>query len=233
MCKKRILVILLLTIPVLSFAEVSIGLNFNVVSPQLEFKENLDRLGYGIAFDVITNRSNSPLRIGASLGFGVYGSQTRQEPFSTTIPDVTVDVTTTNNILFGHLMMQIKLSHGFIQPYVEGLWGFHYLFTDTKIEDVDNEFEEVASSTNLSDFTSSYGLGSGLMFRLMDNINFDSRRDQRGSLYLDCKVRYLVGGEAEYLKEGSIRRENGKVTYDKIKSSTELMTFHIGLVLEF
>jgi len=46
-------------------------------------------------------------------------------------------------------------------------------------------------------------------------------------------MRYIIGGEAEYLKKGSIRRENSKVSYDIIKSKTDLLTAQIGVALEF
>jgi len=37
-----------------------------------------------------------------SLGFLVYGSETREESFSITVPDVLLNVTTTNNIFLCH-----------------------------------------------------------------------------------------------------------------------------------
>jgi len=46
-------------------------------------------------------------------------------------------------------------------------------------------------------------------------------------------MRYIIGGEAEYLKEGSITFEDLNVYYDVSKSKTDLMTAHIGLAFEF
>ena len=73
----------------------------------------------------------------------------------------------------------------------------------------------------------SYGGGAGLLILLTKDLG-----DVKG-LYLDLKVRYIYGGEAEYLKEGSITIQNGRAYYDVIKSKTDLMTFHIGVMAFF
>jgi hypothetical protein len=54
-----------------------------------------------------------------------------------------------------------------------------------------------------------------------------------GSLYLDLKARYLFGSEAEYLKEGSVIVENGRVTYDVSRSKTDLLQIHLGVMAYF
>ena len=46
--------------------------------------------------------------IGADLAFMIYGSETRQEPFSLTIPDVTVEVETSNNIVLLHALARLQ-----------------------------------------------------------------------------------------------------------------------------
>lgn len=50
---------------------------------------------------------------------------------------------------------------------------------------------------------------------------------------LDLRCRYIDGGEAEYLKKGSIRRVDGKTSYDVMKSRTDMLLFTLGLVLSF
>jgi len=55
--------------------------------------------------------------------------------------------------------------------------------------------------------------------------------DDVGSLYLDLKARYLFGSEAEHLKEGSVKLENGRVTYDVSKSKTDLFQIYLGIVI--
>lgn len=209
------------------------GLNFSLLSPQGEFKKNVDRFGFGLAGNFKYDFTRLPFSTGVGLGFGIYGSETRDEPFSSTIPDVMVEVQTTNNILFGHLILQFKPFKGTFQPYLEGLYGFNYLFTETNINDVDEEFDEVTSSKNLSDFTSSYGFGIGLMLRLVDNIQMGEQQERTGQVFLDFKIKNLTGGKAEYLKEGSIHREGQSVTYDISRSNTDLLTYQLGVVFGF
>ena len=219
----------LLIQPALAQTNFQGGLNFMAGFPQGEFKDNLDENGYGLAGEFLYSPSISPLGIGVSLGFMNYGEESRREPFSTTIPDVEVEVKTTNNIVMGHLLLRAQVKQGPIRPYAEGLVGFNYLFTETKIEDVDDE-EEIASSTNLDDGVFSYGAGGGVMLRLYTG---KVKKTKTLSILLNLGVRYILGGEAEYLKEGSIKRVNGRVVFDKIKSKTDLLTARFGVAVEF
>ena len=57
--------------------------------------------------------------------------------------------------------------------------------------------------------------------------------EEINSLFLDLKVRYLFGSEAEYLKEGSVVVDNGNVIYNVSKSKTDLITVNIGVVAYF
>lgn len=209
------------------------GINFALGFPQEEFERNVDNTGFGIGLDFTVAPSLSPVSFGGSFGFLIYGSETRQEPFSTTIPDVTVEVETQNSILQGHLLMRLQPNSGFVRPYIDGLLGFNYLFTQTEIKD-DSFGEEIASSTNFDDFAFSYGAGGGFMIRVYDGPAHKGLIPAKvPTVLIDLRIRYLKGGEAEYLKEGSIGREAGRVFYDVSKSETDLITSHIGVVLEF
>jgi len=202
--------------------------------PQGEFKDNVDRIGYGVSGEFLYSFGPTPVKIGASLGFLIYGRETREEPFSTTIPDVTVDVTTSNNVLLGHFLIRLQPRVGPIRPYLDGLVGFNYLFTQTKIESQEGQDQDIATSTNFDDFAFSYGGGGGIMIKVYDGTK--KRKPSKGGLtavLVDARVRYLKGSEAEYLKEGSIGREDTEVTYDVIKSNTDLLTVQIGAIFEF
>ncbi|NOZ56938.1 MAG: hypothetical protein GXO73_09165 [Calditrichaeota bacterium] len=203
--------------------------------PQHEFKENVDRVGAGLSLKLEGGPASVPVAFGLSGGFMVYGSETRREPFSTTIPDVTVEVQTTNNLAFGHFYIKTGPRRGFFRPYVAGLVGFHYLFTQTKIQDVDEPDKEVASSTNFSDTAFSYGFAAGMQFRVHESVkkNPETGKEQRVRVFVDVQGKFLRGGEAEYLKEGSIRRENGKVAYDVSRSETDLFLLEIGVTVGF
>lgn len=207
------------------------GAHFMLGFPQGKFKDNVDRIGGGISGEFLGSLRPVPIKIGLSVGFLIYGSETREEPFSTTIPDVTVDVTTTNNILLGHLLLRVQPVKGVFRPYVDGLLGFNYLFTQTKIE---SGQLQVAESTNFDDFAFSYGGGTGIMIKVYDGTRKKKTKDFRlAAVLIDARVRYLKGSKAEYLQEGSIRREGTEVIYDVTESSTDLLTVQIGAIAEF
>ncbi|MGA9116787.1 MAG: hypothetical protein WB626_08435 [Bacteroidota bacterium] len=206
------------------------GFHFLAGFPAGEFKTNITRNGYGISGQIGYAPAENPFFVGLEFAYANYGSETRTERFSTTIPDVLVDVNTDNNIVLGDLQLRLQPNTGFFRPYLEGAVGFNYLFTETTIKNRGGAGEEVASSTNFDDFAFQYGGGGGMMFRVYES---DDPTEGLQEVLVDVRVRYLMGGEAEYLKEGSIRRENGQVAYDVLSSKTNLMTLQIGAALRW
>ena len=204
------------------------GANFMVGVPQGAFRQNIEKPGFGVDMFGVYHLKRLPFGIGADFGFITYGTSRRNEPFNPNIPEVTVRVSTSNNITFGHLMARIQPSHGTIQPYVDGLVGVSYLFTQSRVTD-DQELNEIASSTNFEDVAFSGGIAAGTKIRLTEIIDQETGRKTR--LYLDLRVRYIRGGEAEYLKEGSITVENGQMLFESNYSRTDLMTFNLGFTL--
>ena len=239
---KKFIAIAISLYSVILFADnTQAGINFIFGIPQGEFRDNVDRFGYGIGGH-LAYQPNDVFAIGGALGILSYGNQTRQEPFSYTIPDVTVDVTTSNNFLFGHIIAQIGAPIGYVKPYIEGHFGFNYLWTDTKIESNESSDSdgEIATSTNFEDFTFAYGTGGGLMVNLYENkyskklLHHNKNNRELDKVYIDIKTIYTFGGTAEYLKEGSIHRDgNGTVEYDISKSKTDLLTVQVGVGFEF
>ena len=230
-----ILIIFIFSVDVSNAQKFQGGINFMLGFPQGEFRDNVDDVGFGLGGFFGVSPSGGPLMFGAEFGFLIYGMESRKEPFSTTIPDVTVDVETSNNIVLGHLFLRLQSPVGKFRPYVEGLVGFNYLFTRTTIKNESLTNDEVASSTNFDDATMSYGTGGGVLIRVYDG-RYKKRTEGRKEIdgvFIDFRVRYFSGGEAEYLKEGSIRRPNSQVEYDVEKSRTDLLTFHLGVVLSF
>jgi len=234
MSKLRLLSIALITLYFVNtgYSQVDLGLNAMLGLPQGEFKENIDNVGFGLAchFSWSPNRS-VPFSVGLNLGFLTYGSKTKRVPFSTTIPGVTVDLTESNNLVNFHVLFKIIPQAGKFRPYLEGLFGGAYLYTESKIENA-SKGEEIASSTNFSDWAWSYGAGGGMMIWV-----YEGKDDVSGRplpIYLDIKARYLLGSRAEYLKEGSIRNiGGGNVAYDVLKSTTDMLSIHLGAVIFF
>jgi hypothetical protein len=208
----------------------TLGGSFMLGSPQGEFRENVDRLGYGFQIHgtLWTPGKLRPFTVGLNLGYMVYGEESSSRPLSYTIPDVYVDVDRTNSIANFHLLFQVTPFTGTWRPYIEGLFGGAYIFTTTTVESQWSD-EDVFETTNFDDFTWSYGAGGGLLIQLIkDEMDLSW-------LFLDLKVRYVFGTNAQYLREGDIvvNPATGFVTYYISESTTDLLTFHVGVVAYF
>lgn len=207
------------------------SIRFLVGVPQGEFRDNVDNPGFGLDVFGGLGLGRSPVVIGLDVGFLIYGRERRREPFSNTIPDVTVDVETTNNIFQTHVVLRLQPPDGAIRPYADALVGFKYLFTQTRIESErfgDNE--AIASSTNFDDFALSYGVGGGLTIELYRPQGED--KDVQ-SIALQLGAQYLLGSEADYLRKGSIRRENGSIAFDVERSRTTFLEPYLGVAVQF
>lgn len=221
--------LIIISIPFNQFLAQSAGLNLTLAIPQGEFKEKVDNVGFGLSghINFLAPKPKSPFGIGLNMGYIIYGSESRTEPLSSNIPDVFVNVDRTNSLLNFHLLFTIGLPSGRIRPYAEGLFGGSYIYTTTSVKS-QGTGEEFASSTNFDDWAWSYGAGGGLLILLSGDPNTD-----QNTIYLDLKGRYLFGSEAEYLKQGSVRIENGQVYYDVSRSKTDLLTIHAGVLIYF
>jgi len=215
----------MLMLPAFARGQVDIGAYFTITLPRGEFEEHVEKNGYGLTGQALFSVPGSPVAVGASFGGVIYGRETREEPFSLTIPDVTVDVETSNYIILGHAVLRIQAPSGPFRPYADGVIGFHYLFTQTSIE---SREENVATDTNFDDGVLSYGVGGGVMFQI-----YAGGSSSPVNVYADAGARYLRGGKARYLKEGSIRREDGVVLYDIEESETDLLVWNIGVTVQF
>ena len=236
-CNSSFLIFLSIFCVSVSYTQVYMqaGANFTMGFPQNEFRKNVDNITFGGSGHFLCRIPNTAFSIGGGLGFLVYGQETREEAFSQTIQDVHVDVTTTNSILMGHLLFRIQPIQGPVRPYIDGLYGFSYLSTETSIKDQDDwdDEDEIASTTNYDDFASRYGFGGGLMISVYRVPEEKYELENLESVSIDLGVQYMRGGEAEYLKEGSIEIEGSDVIYEISKSTTDLITVHIGVSFYF
>lgn len=200
------------------------SINVSLVFPQGEFGKQVDNIGFGLSgeFMFLSPKPRSPFGVGINLGYYVYGNESRSEPMWN-IPEVSLKVDRTNNLANFHMIFELGLPSGRIRPYIQGLFGGQYLFTETSVKNESNE-EEFASSTNYDDWAWSYGAGGGISILLAgDPIT------EIGAIYLDFKGRYLFGSRAEYLKEGAVEVIGQQVIYHPSKSKTDMLTVHVGV----
>jgi hypothetical protein len=224
------LVLLALCVPASAKLNFMGGLHFNGGFPQGEFKDQLNKDAFGLGGQFFYAPETSPFGIGIELGWMNYGNEKRREPFSSTVPDVTVEVTRSNNLVEGFFIFRGQVPRGPIRPYADAMVGFNYFFTKTTISNSDDPSHDVASSTNQDDAVFAYGFGGGAMVQVYDG---PKRSGKPLQVFIDAGLRYVLGGEAEYLKKGSIQIEGTTVSYTKIKSKTDLLRLHVGVMFRF
>ncbi|MGB7293967.1 MAG: hypothetical protein WBC70_00105 [Candidatus Aminicenantales bacterium] len=217
--------------PALAGDRFQTSLNFLIGHPQNEFGQNVDRTFYGMSGEFFYRLPRSPFSVGISLEYLNYGSETRVEPFSCYIPDVLVDVTTRNSLFSSVAVIRLSPVEGFFRPYVEALIGFNYLFTFTSVNDYGDWSQDIATTTNLDDWSLTYGAGAGAVVRALEIRS--NWAQPIFSIHMEIGVRYHKGGIAEYLREGSIRREQGSFWYEPMISDTDLLKIHLGIVFRF
>lgn len=237
---KKILTLLItlsLCIVTVQAQEINAGFNFQVVVPQNEFSESINTNGLGLNVNGLYRFANSPFGLGLDFNFINFGKDTRDEPLSTTIPDLRVRVENEYNLLQLMMLAKVQSRDGILRPYLEGLAGFNYFFTETSITDRRSSASDpIASDTNFDDWAFAWGGGTGLMIRVFDFRDRETREETYeniGAGYINLGVRYLNGSEAEYLREGSIVLTNGDVQFDTLQSRTDMLLFQIGFVLRF
>ncbi len=205
------------------------GLHLSTGLPQGEMDEQIGEEAYGIGGQFFYSPAASPFALGIDLSWANYGSETRREPFSHNIPDVTVDVESLNNFVQALFVLRGQVRTGPIQPYADALIGVNYLYTETSVNGEDFD-DEVASSTNMDDAALAYGFGGGVMVPVWGGaLNTDNVQQ----VLIDAGVRYIHGGEAEYLRKGGISRTRGNVKFDSVESRTDMVKLHMGVMLRF
>lgn len=150
---------------------------------------------YPLGSDVVT--------LGGQMDFMIYGLNAQDKTLSAdiTVGNTVIDqiiiplrVINTNSIFGMHALMRITAPTDGVRPYFEGLFGFRYISTSTRIEDAsedgfwsnDEDDNTIVRKTNLGDCVMSYGGGAGLQFEMKNNV------------YLDLRAYYLLGGQALY-----------------------------------
>ncbi len=227
----------LLFLPGSAAAGLEAGLGLSLTWPQDEFKEEVDfawgggfRLGYGFFEESAAGPS-----LFFDLSYLNYGRERRVAPFSLTIPEVAVDVVTDNYMVLVSPGVSIGVRRGWFRPYGEFFVGPTYIATRTKIEDRSLERKEIAGSTNFSDWAYHVGFGGGVKVPLWRRPGTsDTKEKKLSEVLLDLKFDYIKGGEAVYLKKGSIRRDdNGNYSYTYYESTTDLFQVRIGCSFRF
>ncbi len=133
------------------------------------------------------------------------------------------DSDTYNMVDQGLVFLRLQPRTGSVVAYLEALAGVNYL--STSLVYYDEYSGEYESEVEFQDITVAAGAGAGLCMQLgrgAKTMNPDGK-----PAYLDFKVRYIVGGHANYMREvgdGSLFPEHSK---------TNVLTVQLGLTWFF
>lgn len=154
-----------------------------------------------------------------------YGSESFFVPISPTVPRITGELTTRNNIAMFSVGPQLAVPSGPIRPYVNGFVGMGYFFTQSSIRGSDGPCcHDFASSTNFDDWSFAYGGGGGMAITLT--------RDRRLQLLLEAQYRHHE--TTQYLREGSITEDRfGNLFIDVFESDVDMVMLQLGVAYAF
>lgn len=223
------LFLLWLSFPTVSLAQPrwQLGVEGLLGFPEGAFADNLDDTGYGLSAQLTYRLGETPFRIGGDFGWLRYGRQSRVEPFTPRVPEIGFEVSTNYDIFLGHFLARwdAAAAGDRLRPYLDGLIGVAYLATQSEV-DSDVTFRPILTTTNFDDYAFSAGGGVGLQVRLSGD------DPEKEGTFLDFRVQYLFGSEAEYLAEGGLTTRGDEVILDVKRSRTDLFLFSVGVLFD-
>jgi len=207
----------------------TVGGGFAMTVPRGEFGAVVDE-GYGVGLQsVFRPEPWGVFGIRLDASFVTYGSESFWVPLSPTIPRITSQLRTTNNIGMFGLGPQLGVPTGPIQPYINGFVGFGYFYTQSSLREPGGPCcydygPSFFSSTNFDDMSFAYGGGGGLGIALSSN--------ERFLLTLDAQYRHHQ--TTRYLREGSIEEDRyGNVYITAFESAVDLVLLRFGVSYAF
>jgi hypothetical protein len=221
----------LLLMPDLADAQHRAGAALAITEPRGEFDANTDT-GYGFAMWYrYAFGPGDALAIGADGSVNGYGSARRRAPLSTTIPEITVDIETSNSTAFLQGSFEVLSPRGRFRPYGLLSGGAGLFFTTSSLEDPETD-EVILSDTNHSDWTWIWSVGGGVRYLVHERPR-EGREPAR--FFVDLGATRLMGGDVEYLREGSLVTEDGDFDLDRrlTHSDIEIIFWRVGVAVQF
>jgi hypothetical protein len=188
--------------------------------PQGAFGQNVG-LGYGLDGAYLLRLDDAGIwSLRLSAGVVSYGNESRRTPLSESVGGrVLVDVKTANYIVPMSIGPQLTWPAGSFRPYVNAGVGGQALFTESRVQSVD-DLISTFSTTNHSSFAPTWTVGGGVYVPLYYG---------KMKVQLDLGAQYLNGGRTSYLTRGSIIDLAGaKISVTPRESATHLVLVRFG-----
>lgn len=209
-----------------------VGGDYLVGLPRNDFRDAVDKNGYGFSGHFGYFLGKAPILIGADFGFVNWGIEKQRASLGNAPAGVTVDLRTSTSALMLHTFARLQPQQGVVRPYIEGVWGWKHLSSRISITN-DSVDMATASSARLSDWAGSWGGGAGVDLRIRKSRQ-EGIENGGFEVTLNLSARYLMGGEAAHLDRGSIlRNSDGTASFATLQSKTDVLMPQAGIRLRF
>jgi hypothetical protein len=208
------------------------GIRFALGLPQGEFGDYNDNVGGGFALHVAYVPTPG-FAIGLGGTYMMFGSDSHDVDIP--LVDDDVELKTDYSAADLYLVAQLRGQLQRLTFYAEGRAGGLYLWAESKLEDDDIFSDDaVGEKVNYDDIALCYGIGGGVMFRIIDRNEGSEVDDGSPGVHIDLKAVYVFGGKAEYLTKGDITLDdNDDPVFDVSSSHTDILHIELGAVLTF
>ena len=207
------------SVPERQISRFTAGGHIDFAQPKEDFSENVNHGWGGGAYVLYDLDRRGILSLRLDFNYAAYGRETKRVPLSNTVGGrILVDVVTTNSLFAFGLGAQLSVPVGLMRPYATVGFSGLMLSTGTSVSGSDSDDEPFASTNNYEDGTGAPVLGSGLLFPVSRFVA------------IDLGARYHRGGNASYLREGSIiDNPDGTITINALESRTPFMLWFVGV----
>jgi hypothetical protein len=166
-----------------------------------------------------------PLFLGADFNYLSFGRD--KQPSTEVMPPLKTAFNYYGISAIGRAFLSAKKS-GFV-PFIDGQVGLNIINTRTKVDKnlgdilMDEDYPEVLNTTN--DLGLMYGASLGFYIRKP----LDENNRRLASFFM--KGGYMAGDNIEHVKRGTLKVNNGNVTYQTTTTSVNNIIFQLGFVL--
>ena len=196
-----------------------LGIHLDGFIPTGELKEESPEVwGGGFGVDIALNFKQSPIYLGAQLGFTRYGSEVREGDHGV-LGDVRVRRNNEMGQLLGLIRVVPPVKNNF-QPYFDFYCGISYIYTRSVIRE-DARSEPFEMTLDLDDLVFSYGTGAGMELFLNEELS------------LDIGFKALKGSRANYLTSKSVSYDSTQEDYQFVIKKSRLDFFSINVGVKF
>lgn len=200
----------------------AIGITGAMLVPLGEFDSYVGN-GYGLGVSLLRKLDRSgAVQLRVEGGFVQYGHE--RESSCLVNCRISVDITTSNDIVVFGVGPQLMVPVGPVRPYITGTAGLAYFFTHSSLEGSNND-DSFADTKNFDDLVFAWTGGGGLQIPV---------RQGAKPISIDLGVRYHGNGKASYLREGSIENhDDGSITINPIRSKANFLSINLGVAFGF